>query len=281
MNAEALERLTLETSLHSALEKGELFLMYQPQIDVLTETITCCEALVRWEHPELGLVQPERFIGIAETSGMIVSIGEWVLRTACVQARRWQEENGVDLSIAVNVSAVQFRQDGFCDTVKRVLDETGLAARYLELELTETLLLSNEDVMFQVLGELKEMGVRLAIDDFGTGYSSLNYLKQLPVGKLKIDRTFTRDLATGSRDSAITAAIINMARCLNLRVTAEGVENEMQLSLLREYGCDEVQGYFFGKPASPSEIAMKLRRNGNQKLDPNLSLSTPREQSSL
>jgi predicted signal transduction protein with EAL and GGDEF domain len=258
MNRETLERLTLESSLHSALEKQQLFLMYQPEIDVVSGGITCCEALVRWEHPEIGLIPPDKFIGIAETSGMIVPIGEWVLRTACAHGREWQEASGLAVPVAVNVSAVQFRQEGFCDMVKRVLAETEFAACHLQLELTESLLLSNEDVMFQVLGELRAMGVSLAIDDFGTGYSSLNYLKQLPVSKLKIDRSFIRDLATGSRDAAITAAIINMAKCLNLRVTAEGVENEAQLSLLREYSCDEVQGYFFGKPLTSAELSAKL-----------------------
>jgi EAL domain-containing protein (putative c-di-GMP-specific phosphodiesterase class I) len=165
--------------------------------------------------------------------------------------------------VAVNVSAVQFRQEGFCETIRRVLQDTGLEPRFLELELTETLLLSNEDVMFDVLAELKRMGVRLAIDDFGTGYSSLNYLKQLPVSKLKIDRSFVRDLADGSRDVAITAAIINVAKCLNLTVTAEGVEEKSQLSVLREYSCDEVQGFLFGRPMTASEITDKLREHAS------------------
>ena len=259
MNAEVLERLTLESSLHSALEKRQLFLMYQPQFDVPTGNITCCEALVRWQHPDHGLVPPDKFIGIAENSGMIVPIGEWVLRTACLQAKTWQDKRRSLIPVAVNVSAVQFRQDGFCDMIKRVLRETGLDPRCLELELTESLLLSNEDVMFQVIGELQSMGVKLAIDDFGTGYSSLNYLKRLPVSKLKVDRTFIQDLAHSSDDAAITTAIINMAKCLNLKVTAEGVESEAQLSLLRKYGCDEAQGYFFGKPLSAHEVTIKLR----------------------
>lgn len=260
MNAEVLERLTLENSLHSALEKDQLFMVYQPQVDVGTGAITCCEALVRWQHPEFGLVPPDRFIGIAENSGMIVPIGEWVLRTACREARGWQESSGAPTPVAVNVSAVQFRQEGFCDMVKRVLRETGLNPRHLELELTETLLLSNEDVMFEVLGELKAMGVTLAIDDFGTGYSSLNYLRQLPVSKLKIDRAFIRDLGEGKDDATITTAIIQLAKCLNLKVTAEGVEHEGQLALLRTYKCDEAQGYFFGKPIDAKQVAERLRR---------------------
>jgi len=263
MNAETLERLTLETNLRAALERKQLFLAYQPEIAVSDGRITCCEALVRWEHPELGSIPPDKFIGIAESSGMIVPIGEWVLTTACTEARKWQEQSGSAVPVAVNVSAVQFRQEGFCETIRRVLEDTGLEPRCLELELTETLLLSNEDVMFDVLAELKRMGVRLAIDDFGTGYSSLNYLKQLPVSKLKIDRSFVRDLAHGSRDVAITAAIINVAKCLNLIVTAEGVEEKSQFSVLQEYSCDEVQGFLFGRPMTASEITDKLREHAS------------------
>lgn len=259
MNAEVLQRLTLESSLHFALEKQQLFLMYQPEVNVATGAITCCEALVRWQHPELGLIPPDKFIGIAENSGMIVPIGEWVLRTACNEAKAWQEKTQLPIPVAVNVSAVQFRQEGFCDVVKRALEDSGLQACHLELELTESLLLSNEDVMFQVVGELQAMGVTLAIDDFGTGYSSLNYLKQLPVTKLKIDRVFIHDLAEGTDDAAITNAIIQLANCLNLKVTAEGVEKESQLALLRAYECHEAQGYLFGRPLSASQVVERLR----------------------
>lgn len=254
MNAQVSERLTLENSLHMALEKQQFFLMYQPEIDVLTGTVTACEALLRWKHPELGMVPPDKFIKIAENSGLIIPIGEWVLRTACAEAKLWQKDSAIVVPVAVNVSAVQFRQDGFAHMVSRVLHDTGLNPELLELELTESLLLSNEDVMFQVLGQLQAMGLRLAIDDFGTGYSSLSYLKQFPVSKLKIDRSFIRDLGTNDDDdAAITAAIINMAKCLNLKVTAEGVENEAQLSLLRRHCCDEVQGYLFSKPV-PADL---------------------------
>ena len=260
MNAEVLERLTLENSLHTALDKNQLFLMYQPEIDVCTGMVTCCEALLRWRHPELGLIPPDKFVRIAENSGLIVPIGEWVLRTACAQANAWRKELAKSVAVAVNVSAVQFRQEGFCDMVGRVLQETGLDPSALELELTESLLLSNEDVMFQVLGRLQAMGLRLAIDDFGTGYSSLSYLKQFPVGKLKIDRSFIRDLAEDTDDGAITAAIINMARCLKLRVTAEGVETATQLSLLRAHECDEVQGFYFSKPLTADHLIERLRQ---------------------
>ncbi len=259
MNAEVVERLTLGSSLRVALEKRELFLVYQPQMDIGTGRITGLEALLRWQHPELGLIPPTTFIPIAENSGLIVPIGEWVLRTACSQARKWQEEGLLAVPIAVNVSAVQFRQEAFPKFIGRMLQETGLAPKYLELELTESLLLSNADVTFSVLQRLKSMGLKLAIDDFGTGYSSLSYLKQFPVSKLKIDRSFIRDVAENPDDGAIASAIIGMAKSLNLKVSAEGVETEAQMSFLREHHCDEIQGYYFSKPLLPCEIVAKLR----------------------
>ncbi len=259
MNAQAVERLTLENGLRLALDKKELFLVYQPQMDITTGKITGLEALLRWQHPKLGLVPPDRFIRIAENSGLIMPIGEWVLRTACSQARKWQDEGLSAVSVAVNVSAVQFRQEGFRKTIRSVLDETGLAPQYLELELTESLLLSNADVMFSVLHQLTAMGLRLAIDDFGTGYSSLSYLKQFPVSKLKIDRSFIRDLAVNPDDAAITTAIISMAKSLNIKVIAEGVETEAQMAFLRTHQCDEIQGYYLSKPLAADEVADKLR----------------------
>jgi diguanylate cyclase (GGDEF)-like protein/PAS domain S-box-containing protein len=259
MNAQAVERLTLENGLRLALEKRELFLMYQPQMDIVTGKITGVEALLRWQHGELGLVPPDAFIRIAENSGLIIPIGEWVLRTACSQARKWQDEGIRAVSIAVNVSAVQFRQKDFCEVIRRVLDETGLAAQHLELELTESLLLADADVALSVLQELKAMGLALAIDDFGTGYSSFSYLRQFRVSKLKIDRSFIRDVATNPNDAAITSAIIGMAKSLNLKVIAEGVENEAQLSFLTAHQCDEIQGYYFSRPLGVEQIGDKLR----------------------
>jgi diguanylate cyclase (GGDEF)-like protein/PAS domain S-box-containing protein len=259
MNAQAVERLTLESGLRLALDKKELFLVYQPQVEIATGRIIGLEALLRWQHPELGLVPPDKFIRIAENSGLIMPIGEWVLRTACFQTRKWQDEGLLAVSVAVNVSAVQFRQSGFCELIRRVLHETGLAPQYLELELTESLLLSNEDVMLSVLQELKVLGLKLAIDDFGTGYSSLSYLRQFPVGKLKIDRSFIRDIAVNPDDAAITTAIISMAKSLNLKVIAEGVENEAQMSFLGAHQCDEIQGYYFSKPLAVDKVADKLR----------------------
>jgi diguanylate cyclase (GGDEF)-like protein/PAS domain S-box-containing protein len=259
MNAQAVERLTLESGLRLALDKKELFLMYQPQMNIATGKIIGLEALLRWQHPELGLVPPDKFIRIAENSGLILPIGEWVLRTACSQTRKWQDEGLPAVSVAVNVSAVQFRQADFCELIRRVLHDTGLAPQHLELELTESLLLSNADVMFSVLQDLKAMGLKLAIDDFGTGYSSLSRLKQFPVGRLKIDRSFIRDVAVNPDDAAITTAIISMAKSLNLKVIAEGVEDEAQMTFLRAHQCDEIQGYYFSKPLAVDKVADKLR----------------------
>ena len=259
MNAQGVERLTLENSLRLALDKKELFLVYQPQMDIATGRITGLEALLRWQHPDLGLVPPDKFIRIAENSGLIVPIGEWVVRTACCQARKWQDEGLPPVSVAVNVSAVQFRQEGFCELIRRVLHETGLAPQYLELELTESLLLANADLMLSVVQELKAMGVTLAIDDFGTGYSSFSYLRQFRVSKLKIDRVFIRDVAVNPDDAAITTAIISMAKSLRLKVIAEGVEDEAQMSFLRAHQCDEIQGYYFSKPLAVDKVADKLR----------------------
>ena len=259
MNAQVVERLTLEHGLRTALDKNELFLVYQPQMDVATGTIVGLEALLRWQHPELGAVPPDRFVRIAENSGLILPIGAWVLRAACSQARKWQDEGLCAIPVAVNVSAVQFRQQGFRELISRVLSETGLASQYLELEVTESLLLSNTDMTSSVLKELKRMGLKLAIDDFGKGYSSLSYLKQFPFSKLKIDRSFIRDVPANPEDAAITAAIISMAKSLSLKVIAEGVENEAQMSFLRTLHCDEIQGYYFSKPLAADEVADKLR----------------------
>jgi diguanylate cyclase (GGDEF)-like protein len=260
MKSSALERLTMESDLRKALERGEFYLDYQPQMDIATGRVTGLEALLRWKHPELGLVPPGKFIHVAEGCGLILPIGEWVLKTACRQVKLWQDEGLPAIPVAVNVSAVQFRQEGFCDLVSAVLHDTGLAPKYLELELTESLLLSNEDVMFRVLSQLKSMGVYLTIDDFGTGYSSLSYLRQFPVSKLKIDRSFINDVPHSASDVAIATAIISMARHLNLKVIAEGVENEKQLAFLRTQRCDQMQGYYFSKPLSATDLPRRLRR---------------------
>ncbi len=258
MNAQAAELHLLENALRSALENNELFLMYQPQMHLATGQITGVEALLRWRHPQLGIVPPDRFIRIAENSGLIVRIGEWVLRKACAQAQAWAQQTLHPTSVAVNVSVVQFRQEGFCDLVRRVLQETGFPARNLELEITESMLLSDEDLMIPVLKELKSMGVRLSIDDFGTGYSSFSYLRKFLADKFKIDRSFVRDVAINAEDAAITTAIISMAKALRLTVIAEGVENEAQMAFLRRHQCDEIQGYYFSKPLLPEQVTEML-----------------------
>lgn len=259
MNAQMIEELTLANGLQLALDRRELFLVYQPQVDIRTGNITGLEALLRWQHPELGLIPPAKFIGVAERCGLIVPIGEWVLRSACAQAKAWQDAGLLAVPVAVNVSAVQFRQQGFPEVIRCILRETGFDPKYLELELTESLLLTNADVVFSILKELREMGVKLAIDDFGTGYSSLSYLRQFQVNRLKIDRSFVRDVAVNPDDAAIATAIINMARALNLKVIAEGVENEEQLRFFQAQHCYEIQGFYFSKPVAVSQIAGHLR----------------------
>jgi len=228
-------------------------------MDIATGKIIGLEALLRWQHPELGLVPPDKFIRIAESSGLILPIGEWVLRTACSQARKWQDEGLSAVRVAVNVSAVQFRQPDFCAIIGRVLHETGLAPEYLELELTESLLLSSAYMTLSVIRELSALGVTLAIDDFGTGYSNFGYLRQFRVSRLKIDRSFINDVAVNPDDAAIANAIISMARSMSLKVIAEGVENEAQMSFLRAHLCDEIQGYYFSKPLPVDKVADKLR----------------------
>jgi diguanylate cyclase (GGDEF)-like protein/PAS domain S-box-containing protein len=264
LNAEAMERLSMEGDLREAIERNEFFVAYQPLIRVLTGEIVGVEALLRWPHPRLGLVPPDRFIPVAENSGLILPIGEWVLRAACAEVIKWRAAGLAVVPVAVNVSAVQFRHNGFCALIREVLAGTGLDPESLELELTESLLLSNADVTLPVLEELREIGVRLSIDDFGTGYSSLSYLKKLHANKLKIDRSFVQGLADNSSDAAIATAIISMAKSLNVTVVAEGVETQEQLTFLRDHQCDEVQGFYFCQPVSSSEIVRKLRRNSSR-----------------
>ncbi len=259
MNAQVMERLTIESNLRTALEKQQFFLVYQPQLDLASQKIIGFEALLRWRHPEMGLVAPDRFIRVAENSGLILPIGKWVLRTACSAARHWQTLGLPAVPVAVNVSAVQFRQEDFLATTRSVLRETGLAPQYLEIELTESVLLSNAELTLPVLHELKTMGVNLAIDDFGTGYSSLSYLRQFPVSRLKIDRSFIKAVALNPDDAAITSAIISLGKSLNVKVIAEGVENESQFSFLRSHECDEIQGYYFSQPLTQQQVEEKLK----------------------
>jgi EAL domain-containing protein (putative c-di-GMP-specific phosphodiesterase class I) len=259
ISAVVTEGLYLENSLRLAIQRDELFLCYQPQVNIATGDIIGLEALVRWQHPQRGLLMPDQFIRIAENCGLITSLGEWVLKAACNQLRQWRGKGLSVVPVAVNVSATQFRQNGFLELIKQVLEDTGLTPEFLELELTESVLLSNADVMFEVLLGLKDMGLNLVIDDFGTGYSSLSYLRQFPVSKLKIDHSFIRDVARNPDEAAITTAIISLSKSLNLKVIAEGVETEQQLSFLKMHQCDEYQGYLFGAPMKSEDVEGLLR----------------------
>jgi predicted signal transduction protein with EAL and GGDEF domain len=262
MNVKAMERLVLENGLHHALERNEFLLHYQPQVDLRTGEIAGMEALVRWQHPELGLVSPAMFIPVAEDSGLIVSIGEWVLRTACAQNKAWQLAGFKPISVAVNLSARQFRQPDLAEMVAGILAETGLDSACLELELTESLVMQDVEKTIATLSKLKAMGIKLSIDDFGTGYSSLSYLKRFPIDTLKIDQSFVRDITTDPDDAAIAKAIISMAHDMQLRVIAEGVETEAQKTFLQQRHCDEMQGYLFSRPV-PAEAFETLLRDGH------------------
>ncbi|MEK7851287.1 MAG: bifunctional diguanylate cyclase/phosphodiesterase, partial [Deltaproteobacteria bacterium] len=260
MNDRVLERLSMENSLRQAIKMEEFILHYQPQVDIGTGSITGIEALIRWQHPEKGLVPPGRFIHIAEDSGLIVPIGEWVLRTACRQNREWQKAGLPAVPMAVNLSPVQFRQENLLDVVKRAVRDAGIDPQYIELEVTERAVMHNVDEAVTLMQEMKDMGLKLTVDDFGTGYSSLSYLKRFPIDKLKIDQSFVRDITTDPDDAAITLAIISMAHSLGLKVIAEGVETVEQLAFLKEHGCDEIQGYYFSKPVPADEFAGLLRK---------------------
>jgi diguanylate cyclase (GGDEF)-like protein len=259
INRRVVERLSIENALRHALKKDQFFLEYQPQFEISTGKIVGAEALLRWRHPEGELISPSRFIPCAESSGDIVSIGEWVLRTACTQARQWQDEGLPPFVMAVNVSAVQFRQEPFLRLVQNVLIETGLAPKYLELETTESLLITHDEKMASQMLGLKELGLRLAIDDFGTGYSSFTYVRQSRFDRLKIDRSFVQDLNEDPNDVDITAAIIDFGRILKMDVIAEGVETKEQLDILRSLGCDQIQGYYFSRPLCVSAFAERVQ----------------------
>jgi predicted signal transduction protein with EAL and GGDEF domain len=261
MNAEASEMLRLETLLHYALERREFVLYYQPQINIKTREICGIEALVRWQHPELGLVYPNKFIPLAEENGLIIPIGEWVLQTACSQNKAWQNAGLQPLRISVNLSSRQFQDKNLVSMVSRVLDRTELEPKWLELEITESSLMNNVKFARQALSELQEIGVNISMDDFGTGYSSLGYLKKFPFHTLKIDQSFVRDLKDNPKDIAIISAAITLGYGFNLRVIAEGVENQEQLELLRSLNCEEMQGYWFSRPLTAEEATKFLSLN--------------------
>jgi diguanylate cyclase (GGDEF)-like protein len=253
MNRIVNERFTLEHSLRRALERTEFRLYYQPRLNLRTHSVDAVEALVRWQHPELGLIPPERFMSLAEETGLIVPIGNWVLHNACVQARKWREA-GSPVTVSVNLSPRQFWTGDLAKQVAETLSKTGVEPAHLELEFTESMVMHDADHVIAALQVLKSIGIRLSIDDFGTGYSSLSYLRQLPVTAIKIDQAFVRDIDAGGPDGGILAqAIISIGHALNFTVIAEGVETRAQFDFLAAHQCDEVQGYYLGKPASPDE----------------------------
>ncbi|MEN6585950.1 MAG: EAL domain-containing protein [Sulfuricella sp.] len=259
MNAHAFERMTMETWLRKALERQEFALHYQPQVDIGSHRIVGMEALLRWNQPDVGMIPPAQFIPVAEDTGLIVPIGEWVLLEACTQNQAWQDEGLPPLRVAVNMSGRQFRQKNLVEVISSILTKTGLKAEYLELEITESIAMVNADETVTKLHALKAMGIRISMDDFGTGHSSLSYLKQFPIDTLKIDKSFVQDLTRDSTDNTIAAAIATMARGLKMKIITEGVETEEQLTCLKGMQQGDVQGYYFSHPLPPDEFAALLR----------------------
>jgi len=260
MHARIVERAAIENELRGALARGEMFLVYQPKMNVATGEISGVEALLRWQHPTMGLIPPGRFIGVAEETGLIVALGRWVIHTACAQNKAWQDAGLKHLRVAVNVSARQFRDKGLADEVVEALRSTGLQAQYLELELTESMMMQNADEAVATVQRLKKVGVALSIDDFGTGYSSLAYLKLFPIDYLKIDQSFVRDMLGDPTVAAIVRSVISLGHSLDFRIIAEGVESEGQLAYLQRYNCDEAQGYHLSKPIMPEAFAALLQQ---------------------
>ncbi len=260
LNFETTRRLQTESSLRKALERGELRVFYQPRMDIQSGMIVGCEALLRWEHPTRGLIPPSEFIPVAEETGVIVQMTRWVLRQACRQNKQWQDKGYPKIDVAVNVSARDFRDSNMLETVTEAIRLTGLDPSYLDIEITESVLMKNVDTAVRVLLSIRDMGVRVSIDDFGTGYSSLSYLKRFPIDAVKIDRSFVKDITTNPDDSAIAGAVLGMSHAMNLRVVAEGVETREQLDHLASLGCDEMQGYLVSKPVPAEEFEAFLRQ---------------------
>jgi diguanylate cyclase (GGDEF)-like protein/PAS domain S-box-containing protein len=259
MKTQSLERLALETSMRRALERGEFYLHYQPKLDLKSGKINGVEALLRWQHPDLGSVAPNQFIPLAEETGLIIQMGKWVLKTACRQNMTWQRAGLPPVCLAVNLSARQFNDRALLDDIAAALAESGMPAHLLELELTESMVIQNQEYAINVLGALKKMGVKLALDDFGIGYSSLAQIKNYPFDTLKVDRSFIRNLPANTEDGAITDAIIAIGKTLSMTVVAEGVETIEQENFLREHACDQTQGFYFSRPVAPDEFADFLR----------------------
>ena len=264
MNAEAHERLSLQLELREAVAAEQFILHYQPEVDLKSGQVFAVEALVRWNHPVRGLLSPDRFIGLAEDSGLIVPIGDWVLRTACRQNRAWQDAGLPPIRVCVNVSARQFRDKTWIDRVRAALDDARLEPKYLELELTESMIMQDINAAVAVMHRLQKIGVQFAIDDFGTGYSSLSALKNFPVGRLKIDRSFVKNLPADGEDRGIASAVISLGQKLNMKVIAEGVETEAQMAFLTKNRCDEIQGYRFSRPVEASAIATLMGKQRDQ-----------------
>jgi diguanylate cyclase (GGDEF)-like protein/PAS domain S-box-containing protein len=258
MSLRAVERQSLEGQLRYALERQELLLQYQPKVNLKTGAIVGVEALLRWQHPERGLLLPGQFLTIAEDTGMIIAIGQWVLREACRQTREWLDAGLLAVPVSVNISSLEFRSEQFLEHVQMALKETGLDPRYLELELTETVLMRHTESTTYMLGRLKAIGVRLAVDDFGTGYSSLSYLTRFPIDSLKLDQSFVHNIIAGSNDAIVISSVISMAKSLKQSVIAEGVETKEQLAFLQAHSCDEGQGYYFSRPAAAQQFANLL-----------------------
>jgi diguanylate cyclase (GGDEF)-like protein len=260
MDQGKVERMSVETQLRMAINNDELSVSYQPQIQLPALKVVSVEALLRWHHPQLGSVSPATFIPIAEETGLIISIGEWVLREACQQHFRWIEQGLPALRMAVNISGVQFKQREFCGLVKRIIDESGIDPQYLELELTESVVMTHAEYTVQTLMELRALGVKLAIDDFGTGYSSLSYLRKFPLDRIKIDQSFIRHIKNTPANEAIVCAIIALGESLGLETVAEGVENDDELACVLSHHCHEVQGYHFARPLSANDFVDWLRQ---------------------
>ena len=258
INVRTVERLLLESSLRQSVERGELVLYYQPEVNIKTGDVMCLEALVRWRHPNLGLLLPAQFIPVAEEIGFVTAVDEWVIRNACAQNKAWHDTGFPPLCVTVNLSAQQFQQPALATMVSRIVRETGLAPGYLDIEVTESAAMRNIELAIPNLSGLHDMGVKLSIDDFGTGYSSLNYLKRFPVHTLKIDQSFIRGVSTDPDDQAIVRAVIAMGHHLKMKVVAEGVETDEQLSFLRDNDCDEMQGFLFSKPLPPQDVEREI-----------------------
>lgn len=270
MHERALKSLSLENSLRRGLERGEFVVYYQPQINAANGKLVGAEALVRWRHPELGMVPPLEFIPIAEATGLIVPLGAWVLQTACEQTAAWQRAGFAPVRVGVNLSLRQFKQSNLVENVKRILNEARLKSEFLELELTESLLMDDAETTIETLRDLRNLGIKISIDDFGSGYSSLSHLKKLPIDTLKIDRSFVTDVAAGASDAAIVKTIVTLARSLGLKTIAEGVETKEQSEILANLGCDEMQGYLFGKPL-PADAFEAVLNSRQAKTRPRLS----------